>query len=131
HEPLGRWSAALINKPIEEDAMRRVLTAWFIAATLAISSSMIAATTATAQTARAGATAQCKDGTYSKAKSERGACSSHGGVATWFGAGTSEPKTPRAEPKTARVETKSSTAGTAGRAPRATAADRDAAASRP
>jgi hypothetical protein len=29
----------------------------------------------------AGATAQCKDGTYSHAKSTRGACSGHGGVA--------------------------------------------------
>ena len=29
----------------------------------------------------AGAIAQCKDGTYSHAKSTRGACSSHGGIA--------------------------------------------------
>jgi hypothetical protein len=32
----------------------------------------------------AGATAQCKDGTYSNAKNRRGACSRHGGVATWM-----------------------------------------------
>src|SRR2546423_11377327 len=31
------------------------------------------------------ATAQCNDGTYSSAKTERGACSRHGGVQTWFG----------------------------------------------
>jgi len=34
-----------------------------------------------------GATAKCKDGTYSTAKTTRGACSQHGGVETWLGAG--------------------------------------------
>ncbi|PHM55318.1 Acid shock protein [Xenorhabdus hominickii] len=29
-------------------------------------------------------TAQCKDGTYSKSKSHKGACSRHGGVAKWL-----------------------------------------------
>jgi hypothetical protein len=32
------------------------------------------------------ATARCGDSTWSKAESQRGACSSHGGVAKWFGA---------------------------------------------
>ncbi len=32
----------------------------------------------------AGATARCKDGTYSHAKTHRGACSGHGGVAEWM-----------------------------------------------
>jgi hypothetical protein len=32
----------------------------------------------------AGATAQCKDGTYSHAKNHQGACSHHGGVAKWL-----------------------------------------------
>ena len=32
----------------------------------------------------AGATAQCRDGTYSFSKSRRGTCSHHGGVAKWF-----------------------------------------------
>jgi acyl-CoA synthetase (NDP forming) len=41
----------------------------------------------------ANATAQCKDGTYSVAKTERGACSSHGGVATWYGEPKGEAKT--------------------------------------
>ena len=31
------------------------------------------------------ATARCSDGTWSKAASQQGACSAHGGVATWFG----------------------------------------------
>lgn len=33
----------------------------------------------------AGAIARCKDGTYSHAKTHRGACSRHGGVANWLG----------------------------------------------
>jgi Protein of unknown function (DUF3761) len=32
----------------------------------------------------AGATAKCKDGTYSHAKTHSGACSKHGGVAEWL-----------------------------------------------
>ncbi len=31
-----------------------------------------------------GASAQCKDGTFSTAKTKRGACSKHGGIATWL-----------------------------------------------
>jgi len=31
-----------------------------------------------------GATAQCRDGTYSFSKSRRGTCSHHGGVANWL-----------------------------------------------
>jgi len=31
-----------------------------------------------------GATAQCRDGTYSFSKSRRGTCSHHGGVAKWI-----------------------------------------------
>jgi hypothetical protein len=32
----------------------------------------------------AGATAKCRDGTYSFSQSRRGTCSWHGGVATWL-----------------------------------------------
>jgi hypothetical protein len=31
-----------------------------------------------------GATAMCKDGTYSKSTHRSGTCSSHGGVASWL-----------------------------------------------
>ena len=34
--------------------------------------------------APAGATAKCSDGTYSTAKSHRGACARHGGIAQWL-----------------------------------------------
>ena len=43
------------------------------------------APTATASnTDPTGATAKCKDGTYSKSKHHSGTCSSHGGVAEWL-----------------------------------------------
>lgn len=38
----------------------------------------------TAANAPEGATAKCKDGTYSHAKTHSGACSHHGGVAEWY-----------------------------------------------
>ena len=53
-----------------------------------------------------GSTAQCKDGTYSTAKTKRGACADHGGIATWFAV---------AKPATKPAPTgKQSTVGTAG-----------------
>jgi hypothetical protein len=38
-----------------------------------------------ADRAPAGATAKCRDGTYSFSQSRRGTCSWHGGVAQWLG----------------------------------------------
>src|SRR6266571_1714323 len=40
-----------------------------------------------------GATARCRDGTYSFSKHNRGTCSHHGGVAMWLGAATAPPPT--------------------------------------
>lgn len=36
------------------------------------------------KTVPAGATAQCRDGTYSFSQSRRGTCSHHGGVSRWL-----------------------------------------------
>lgn len=44
----------------------------------------------------AGATGKCTDGTFTKAKTQQGACSSHGGVAQWFA--TAGPATPAPGP---------------------------------
>jgi len=58
------------------------------------------------------ATAQCADGTFSKAKTKQGACSKHGGVKTWFGvASESAPSSapapqPPSTPATKTVTTK-------------------------
>jgi Protein of unknown function (DUF3761) len=42
------------------------------------------ATAASGNTDPTGATAKCKDGTYSKSQHHSGACSNHGGVAEWL-----------------------------------------------
>lgn len=53
-------------------------------ATAAPASAPAASKTASVNSNPAGATAQCKDGTYSHAKTHQGACSRHGGVAKWL-----------------------------------------------
>lgn len=47
--------------------------------------SILLASNAFAQSPPAGTTAVCGDGSYSHAATEKGACSSHGGVKTWIG----------------------------------------------
>jgi Tfp pilus assembly protein FimV len=75
--------------------------AWCVAAALALAVPVIGA--AQAQPAKpANATAQCKDGTYSTAKTKSGACSKHGGVGTWY----ADEKGAKADTKAAAADTK-------------------------
>jgi hypothetical protein len=50
-----------------------------------------------------GATAQCKDGTYSTAKTRQGACSKHGGVAVWLADTNAAPTTKPSAPATTKA----------------------------
>jgi len=74
-----------------------------VAAMLAVGVPVLAQKPANAP---AKATAQCTDGTFSTAKTEKGACSKHGGVKSWFG--------PAAAPATPKVEAKKETAKQSG-----------------
>lgn len=58
---------------------------------LALSAAITLTTSAVGQKAPAGATARCRDGTYSFSQHRRGTCSHHRGVAEWL--------TPRAAPQ--------------------------------
>jgi hypothetical protein len=74
----------------------RWLSAWCVAGTLAVTAPMLVPSTIAAAQTKAkpkGATAECKDGTYSTAKSKQGACSGHGGIATWLADAKPEPRT--------------------------------------
>jgi len=64
--------------------MRRILTAWMVAATFAVTLAVPATLGAQSKKAPKGATALCKDGSYSSAKTKQGACSKHGGVDKWL-----------------------------------------------
>jgi len=87
----------------------RFMRVWLTAACLACTFALGAADVSAAQAQRKpkGATAQCVDGTYSRAQSQQGACSSHGGVKTWYGsAAKAEATAGRAERKVERTEEK-------------------------
>lgn len=56
------------------------------AAAKSSTASKSAPTTAASNTDPTGATAKCKDGTYSKSQHHSGTCSHHGGVAEWLAA---------------------------------------------
>lgn len=62
------------------------------AAALAFAAASIASVAHAADTAPAGATGQCKDGTYTTAQTHRGACADHGGVKTWLAESSPAPK---------------------------------------
>ena len=74
---------------------------WIVAICATTALTVAIAPTASAAAKPANATAQCKDGSYSQAKTERGACSDHGGVANWYGAPSkTEAKAPAKETRT-------------------------------
>jgi hypothetical protein len=70
-----------------------------------------------------GATGQCTDGTFTRAKTQQGACSRHGGVKTWYSANettatpppppppASAPKNTPPPPSAPKAAPKSSAAG--------------------
>jgi hypothetical protein len=67
--------------PVKEARMRMTQTLSAVGAMALIA---LGPTNIAAQTKPKNATGQCKDGTYTTAKSKEGACSSHGGVTTWY-----------------------------------------------
>jgi hypothetical protein len=68
---------------VKEVRMRMTQTFSAVGAAALIALALAPANLA-AQTKPKNATGQCKDGTYTTAKSKEGACSSHGGVTTWY-----------------------------------------------
>jgi hypothetical protein len=93
---------------------RRLLSASLVTGVLALAIPAFV-TPVDAKTTRKpkGATAQCEDGSYSHAKTQQGACSSHGGVKTWYG--DAAVSTPAAPPS------KTTSTSRAARPPRASA----------
>ncbi|HZR22731.1 MAG TPA: DUF3761 domain-containing protein [Vicinamibacterales bacterium] len=89
--------------------MGRILTGWMVAATFAVTLALPATVGAQSKKAPKGATALCKDGSYSSAKTKQGACSSHGGVDKWL-----------ADEKPAATEKAPATKAPATRAPEST-----------
>lgn len=88
---------------------------WTGAASAAAPAAAAAATPAAAapsSSAPANATGKCKDGTFTTAKTQRGACSRHGGVGEWMGAGAAATAAPAEAPAPASAP--ASTAAPAG-----------------
>src|SRR2546425_13371760 len=83
--------------------MRRLFSASLVAGALAFAVPTFAQKPADAPK---NATAQCQDGTFSTAKTQQGACSRHGGVKMWWGAGTVIAPAPIAPKSTATARPK-------------------------
>ena len=83
--------------------VRRLAMAWCVAGALAFAIPAVGG--AQEKTKPKNATAECKDGTYSTAKSKQGACSGHGGVVTWYADEKSSTKTAEKDTKAATKET--------------------------
>jgi hypothetical protein len=72
----------------------------------------LGAATSLAAQAPAGATAKCKDDSYSTSKSHRGACKGHGGVADWLAASSDNSKDKSSKTATTKTTTPTETAAT-------------------
>jgi len=79
-----------------------------LASALCVAGALAFAVPALASTAEAAkpknATAKCTDGTYSTAKTKQGACSGHGGVATWYADEKGEKAKDKADKTAAKAE---------------------------
>src|SRR3977135_3768835 len=92
----------------------RFLSAFLATGLLAFASNPATAATKKKAAKPADATGQCDDGTYTRAKNQQGACSSHGGVKTWYGEPAAPEPAPAAKnsraPKPARTSAPTTTA---------------------
>jgi hypothetical protein len=81
-----------------------------VIATIALGAGGFAASAAINDVPPAGATALCKDGTYSFSQTRSGTCSHHGGVATWLTGDTTPPPAtaPASPPTTTAAQTTTS-----------------------